>query len=273
MISSTHTVILSKEDIYFKLLKIIYGKDGSIYILSPYYPADKANVFIATINYSQGEIDVPYKELKDVSIVDDDQNRLKLSHHVSGFIQVSGQGIISGLDEDGNPKGIGMQSYPLSEPINGPAFAVTIYGFEHFKQVAKAKDDFHVFSWEAFQLTERFKALRIEGYFFPADDRRFIRKDIDGRAIINLLHPSGRIIPLLVALPPLDCINQTFISIELYFDLGEEEQKLPSFFLSSSTGNIRVNEKCEKLGDGIFIVYPEQNLPNAKSLNYDLKIV
>lgn len=68
-------------------------------MMSPYHPSKEAVVFIATVNYTLETMDISFDELIDVASVEDDQQRLKLSHHLSGFIQISGQGIISGLDE------------------------------------------------------------------------------------------------------------------------------------------------------------------------------
>lgn len=74
------------------------------------------------------------------------------------------------------PKGIGIQSWPLESPIQGPAFGVTIYGYEHFKQIQNLQNDCHVYFVDSYQLSDRFRALTIEGYCFPALHRRFVGK-------------------------------------------------------------------------------------------------
>jgi hypothetical protein len=40
--------------------------------------------------------------------MEDDEYRLKLSHHPDGFVQFSGHGIKSGRNADGTPKGLGV---------------------------------------------------------------------------------------------------------------------------------------------------------------------
>ena len=61
--------------------------------------------------------------------------KIKLSIHQSGFTQFSGSGVISGINQKtGEIKGLGLQSKPLSTPINtGPTFGIVLWGLEHFR--------------------------------------------------------------------------------------------------------------------------------------------
>ncbi len=213
MTSKTHTIVLNQEEKYYKLCKLIYGADGSIFITSPYHPSNEAIVMLSTTNYSLQEMNISIEEAIDVASLEDDEKRLKLTHHVSGLIQVSGKGITSGVDEQGNLKGIGVQSWPLEHPVEGPAFGITIYGFEFFKQVSKIQDDFHTFSIDTDEINKTYTALVIAGYCFPSLYRRFVRTDNHGRKIINLTHPSGMVIPLRIAFPPKTCKCQSFFAI------------------------------------------------------------
>ncbi len=269
MIDNNHTIVLKNKSEYFKLVKLIYGRDGSIYISSPYHKSQDAIVILATINYAKGEIDIKLEETIENASVDDDINSLKLSHHRSGLIQVSGKGITSGVDEFGNLKGIGIQSFPLEDPPPGPSFGVTIYGYNHFKKVENIKKDFRVFEIEDLIYNDKLNCLTIEGYCFPEKFKRFIRTDSRGNKIINLLHPSRTTIPLKVLLPKENVECQSFIGIDLYFDEGMENQKSPSYNISSSPGNLKLNSENETLGEAVFVMYPRQNLPTNKSLNYD----
>ncbi len=56
--------------------------------------------------------------------MEDDEQRLKVSHHPDGFLEFSGHGIRSGRDDAGNPKGIGTVWWPLTLPTLGPAFSL-----------------------------------------------------------------------------------------------------------------------------------------------------
>src|SRR2546423_12523824 len=67
---------------------------------------------------------VALAEAEELATLDDDERRLKISHHPDGFLQFSGQGIRSGRDENGNPKGLGTHSFPLNLPTLGPSFGI-----------------------------------------------------------------------------------------------------------------------------------------------------
>ena len=268
MIDNNHTIVLKNKSEYFKLLKFNYGKDGSIYVSCPYHESRDAIVVLSTINYSKNEVDITLEETIKNASVDDDLKALKLSHHKSGLIQVSGQGIVSGLNEDGSLKGIGIQSFPLDNPAPGPTFIVSIYGYEKFKSVENHKRDFRIFEINDLIHDDQIQSLVIEGYCFPEKFKRFIKTDNHGNKIINLIHPSGITIPLKVCLPKANVTCQSFFGFDLYFEKGMEYQISPSYNISSSTGNIRLNDKNEKLGDSVSIMFPRQNLQTKENLNY-----
>jgi len=267
MISETHTIIVASGKERRKLLKIIYGKDGSLYILSPYHPIPRAVVFKGTVNYSEAESKMHYDELIEVAVVDDDEKRLKLSHHLSGFIQISGDGIVSGIEKDGTVKGIGIQSWRLDGPVAGPAFGVAIYGYECFKKVQQLPKDAHLFLLPDIDTESKKNAIIIECYCFPAAAREKIRQDNNGRDLMQIPNPSGRELTLSVASPPISCECQTFLGIEVRLIDGIEGTPSPSFYLSSSTGNMRTNSKGETLGDAIYCAFPQPKGLAGRSLN------
>ncbi len=91
-----------------------------------------------------GKMPVVYKQIGPASISRDDLvaftagHRVKLSYHQDWFVQFSGevQGkIISGRDHNtGEPKGIGLMTQPLSNPIHtGASFAVVAWGLDDFE--------------------------------------------------------------------------------------------------------------------------------------------
>lgn len=76
-------------------------------------------------------------------------DRVKLSYHVDGFVQFSGenpQTIISGRDPvTKEPKGMGYESYPLATPItSGPSVGMTIWGLDEYLDVGHSKKNEHV---------------------------------------------------------------------------------------------------------------------------------
>jgi hypothetical protein len=268
MINKEHTIALQHEGRLYKLLKLIYGADGSVYITSPYHPCKEGRIHVFTVNYTLLDSVVSFSQAIELASVDDKSNGFKLSHHISGLIQVSGKGITSGVDEQGKPKGIAIQSFPLTRPVGGPTFCAVIYGFEHFKQASKVESDFHVFNYEEFQ-HPTFNALVIEAHCFPSLFRRFVRQESERIQTIRVVHPNGAVLPLRAAFPPVPCDCQSFFGLELYFIEGEADQEIPSIFLSTATGNVRLNEKDERLGDAIFCTFPRVGeITGERNLNY-----
>lgn len=94
-----------------------------------------------SVNYALQEQFVAFSELSDHAGVEDERAALKLSHHPDGFVQFSGTGITSGRDDSGQPKGVGLVSWPLSDPVQGPSFGLVIFGIQHYAPAAGQKDE------------------------------------------------------------------------------------------------------------------------------------
>ena len=73
----------------------------------------------ARVNYSRDQMDIPFEEAVELASLDDDDRRLKLSHHPDGFVQFSGEGVLSGRDPNGAARGMGVMSWPLAAPVRG----------------------------------------------------------------------------------------------------------------------------------------------------------
>jgi hypothetical protein len=120
-----------------KLTKVIsYGADG-FGALVPYHRAHSGFVAKVPMDYRRvGEFSVPEDEIVGFT----SEHRVKLSSHADGFAQFSGevQGkVISGRDPvTGEPKGVGLMTQPLSNPIQtGPSFGVTAWGLSDFEEL------------------------------------------------------------------------------------------------------------------------------------------
>lgn len=70
---------------------------------------------------------------------------VKFSYHPDGFVQFSSatnDRIVSGRYEDGTPKGLGLISWPLSDPIvTGPSMTVSFHGLEGFAEAKPSRVD------------------------------------------------------------------------------------------------------------------------------------
>lgn len=122
-----------------KLTKVIgYGTQGFAVVM-PYHRARSGFVGKIPVDYNSiGPFAVPQEDF--IGFTADD--RVKLSYHPDGFAQFSGetQGkIISGRDPiTGEPKGVGLMTQPLSDPIRtGPSFSVAAWGLEDFEELSE----------------------------------------------------------------------------------------------------------------------------------------
>ncbi len=109
-----------------------YG-DGGVSLLSPYHAARAGFLTKTLYDYSKSEVTTSLEEAETFSASD----RVKLSYHVDGFVQFSGEDrgrIVSGRDPvTGEPKGLGIVANPMNRPVQtGPAFGVMLWGLEDF---------------------------------------------------------------------------------------------------------------------------------------------
>jgi hypothetical protein len=253
MAKTKYTILFEREGLFYKLCKIIFGADGSYYVTIPYHSADKGIFLKCTVNYDQFEMMIPVGDSLDIA--SSDEKRIKLSHHPDGFVQFSGQGLISGKDVEGNIKGIGVMSWPLAKPVHGPAFIIVAWGIEKLKHVYQVKRKSYIFHSHNLIPNPRSNGLILEGHYFPPEARRFIQIDADGTQVISIIHPVGIIMPLRVLLASNTCSLPGFIGLALYED-PVKFSAASGFAISGSTGNIRYNAKNDRLGDGIFCIYP-----------------
>lgn len=263
-----YTVVYETGGIRRKLCKIWFGPDGSYYVTSPYHPAKKALLFKATVNYASDEMTISLDEALDLASAEDDAKRIKLSHHPDGLVQFSGHGIVSGLDAQDQIKGVGVRSWPLDNPPRGPAFALAMRGVEQFRLADKVSDEICLFTEQSVVPIPGANLLVLEGHYFPAPWRRFVRLRPVGTHSIDIVHPAGVVLRLKVLFPPERCPVQGFLGVELYTDVGDPETPAPSFILSGSTGDLRSNDENELLGDGIFCLYPRGALRARRSVDF-----
>ncbi len=104
MSKQKHTVVVEKDGQLRKMFKIWFGADGSYYVTVPYHTARTAHLWKRTVPYdtSFGKLfSSTSQDVVDAAILEDDDGRLKLSHHPDGFCQFSGHGVLSGKDKNG----------------------------------------------------------------------------------------------------------------------------------------------------------------------------
>jgi hypothetical protein len=254
MATAKYTVIYDSGNSKHKLLKIMLSNDGSYYATCPYHKSDRVELWKGTVNYANPSRRSRHDPIE-LAVLEDDQHRLKLSHHPDGFLQFSGHGIRSGRDRNGSPKGLGLMSFPLSRPTAGPAFGLSVQNPLAFKQADAEREGDIVFKREGLFMAPGDNGLVMESYYFRPEWRRFVKLR-SGRPIIHLRHPSGALLELQVCGPPSNSWRTGFIGIDLWpapIKFGRAES---GFAMSSPTGNLRHNDEGELEADALFAVYP-----------------
>lgn len=164
-------VVIEHSGLQHKILKITPHKDGGFDIHAPYHRSEEGYISKLYMPYIMGDIKIPINESIEQFYT---HRRVKLSIHRSGFVQFSGKGITSGLDDSGKPRGLAINSLPLDTPVDsGPTFAVTVWGTEDFVGLDSKKKtkNYICFGEQDFYYRQTNKdnwnAYIIEGFVFP----------------------------------------------------------------------------------------------------------
>ncbi len=272
-ITGNYRIVLSKNHESFKICRVFFGADGSYYVTWPYHPERKAFLAKMTWNYAKDHMWIAVQDMIDTGASDDDEGHLKLSHHPDGFVQFSGEGILSGKDGD-NIRGFGVMSWPLAHPAGGPAFGVVIGRIESFDRSSDIGEDSVILNYDDLTPTPGDDLLLLEGHYFVPEWRRFVELRADGKRIISLVHPAQAVVTMPVLLPQQSCALQGFIGLHVYTGRQDDDTESPIVAISSSIGNIRANEHGENLGDGLLCHYPRPgSVRPSRSIDYRRPVV
>src|SRR5690242_3252278 len=77
-----------------KLARYVIGSDGSYYVTCPYHESGKVYLSKRTMSFADGAKHADTEPVE-LALLDDDERRLKLTHHPDGWVQFSGKGIVS----------------------------------------------------------------------------------------------------------------------------------------------------------------------------------
>mgnify|MGYP001600961504 FL=1 len=258
-------VVVKKSGLSHKICKIWFGSDGSYYVTVPYHSANKAVITCATLNYAAGPMqEIALSDMLEVASLDDD-GRLKLSHHPDGFCQFSGEGILSGRDENGSPKGVGVLARALTHVANGPTFGLVFFGLHDFMRCESVGDNDVVLDADCLAPLPDCDGFRIEGYYLRPDFRRFIETDSNGVQWISIIHPITAILRLRVVLAPINCAIPGLIGLHM-FSCPRDKGTL-GFAITGPGGNLRDNARGENVGDMITAIYPPPDqMPTRRDL-------
>jgi hypothetical protein len=274
--SVMHTVWYRVAGLSYKVFKVGFGGDGSYYVTTPYHPLDTAIAAKVRVNYARDQglgIKQALEGALEIAVVDDDEHRLKLSHHPDGFLQFSGQGILSGRHPSGKPKGLGLRSWELQRPTFGPSFGVGMYRPELMGRQGKPDPADVVFDGDDLDYMRMpghdFLDVRFAGHYFPPRFRSFVRPRGDGGYRMSIVNPESHVVhELQVVLASKESALPGVIGLSA----EPMEMGIEGFSLSSSTGGLRRSSLTgDLIGDQLVCLYPrptDLTKAHIESLNY-----
>lgn len=278
-------IVLRQRDSFYKISKITPHSDGGFNILMPYCSIKKGYIFKADVSYSQFSKITRDKIIQEFTI----DNDTKLSIHKSGFVQFSGSGILSGIDEStGKIKGVGVFSEPLTRPItSGPTFGFHLWGLPCFEKLDGVKKNVNKIIFEEDDLYYRYggelpsdiiedaedidwESYIIEGFYFGNDVLPFVKYD-GGRPVISVRFPNFEIPNSIFKMKVIFLKNSPgFIGliVSKTYTIHKKSEKT-GYILTGPTGNIR-GRKGNMIGTAIFCAYPmlTRITPQTQSLSY-----
>ena len=136
------TVVVEEAGALRRVLKVLPLSDGGLAVTTPYHAARDGFLFKSPRMRGAGTRMLDPGDLIPFNAND----RVKLSYHVDGFAQFSGEDnarIVSGRDRDtGMPKGLGLVTNPLEDPLtSGPSVGCTIWGLGDFEDWKPKRGD------------------------------------------------------------------------------------------------------------------------------------
>jgi hypothetical protein len=136
--------ILDEESKYRKFFKIIPYRSGGFAIVLPKFVDSQTGRLEKTlVTYENMGTHIETK--RDESEQYGANDIVKFSYHTDGFVQFSSttnDKIVSGRNPDGTPKGLGVFSWPLNNPIStGPSMSMTIWGLDRLSEETENKVD------------------------------------------------------------------------------------------------------------------------------------
>jgi hypothetical protein len=269
-----YTILIKDENKVKKITKIITYSEGGFAVAVPYHNAKNGHLIKYEIDYDKKTIYV----IKSDTINYVASDRVKLSIHQDGFVQFSGENsgkIISGRDENGNPKGLGYLTSPLSNPIlTGPTLGVLVWGLEDFTDfdVEKASDEIVLFNNQDIYLRDfkpNFNGYFIECFVFPIRFFSGVRIDDNNKYILEMCFKNFEAYNAVIKLKVLPTDSKEYF-------LGLMASKVQVFQNSPSGFSLNAPSKLKSVKDStgtvMAAIYPAPNNDDEiPSINLDFK--
>jgi hypothetical protein len=261
-----YTIAYSEEGKTYKIAKVIFGSDGSYYLTCPYHQTNTAFLCKGFIDADKTSQEFSLDEVPQSATVDDDEKRLKLSHHPDGWVQFSGNGFISGRGSLGRSSGINMESFPLTMNNRAGAFTITIRNPIEFKLLEQHTDRVCLFAADQMLSPNQSNLLIVEGTYFPEWWRRFVRTDHSGQLVLDAAYSGPTLVRWRVLPFPGDSKGLGLLGINAY--RWRIDSHTGFDFIVSVIGK-QIGEHNSQKQEALFCMYPRPpKVENAPSLHY-----
>lgn len=232
-----------------QLLKVGYLADGSYWIQDLIRPkGEAARCSVVKLAWHQKNHGMRTTKALYQAVT---TGNLKLSHHLSGRAQISGEGVVSGYDEQGNPKGAAIVAFLLDESNDGgTTLGFMTWGVQHHPRDAKAGDIVlipDVARIHSSVAGEPLNAIVVEGYYLL---KKFLPKPPFSQDVVNYHNPIAGDCQLQIVQSP--DASPGVLGFCASFTKTEATAK-SGFTLSGAPGKI-YGDYC----DGISIIYPHE---------------
>lgn len=174
----------------YRIAKIFGPNDGGFTLFPSMHINATGHVLKSPINYSLVENAIA---LKDIGRKFTASTPVKLSYHPSGLAQFSAAGgsIVSGTNEAGQIKGVGLYTHPLSRPItSGPAAAILAWGIEEFNIEQDTENGVMIFDVPSLECCdsplEEVNAVKVNFFTIPKSQLQYATRDAGRRIFTNV---------------------------------------------------------------------------------------
>lgn len=134
----------SESGNYYTALKIMPYSSGGFAVILPRHTGSSTGV-LEQYRMLYEDYGTKMKIVRDSAQQYRAEDIVKLSYHQDGFVQFSSttnRKIRSGKNEDGTPKGLGVQSWGLDDPVStGASIALSLWGLGELSALSSSKVD------------------------------------------------------------------------------------------------------------------------------------
>jgi len=243
-------IALAHNDFCKQILKVGYSSDGGYWIqdlLRMQNDKQECGIFkYATDINNHGRRKAPILYSAYTS------GNVKLSHHSDGRAQISGEGVLSGYNQDGTPKGAAIMSFPLHTTNDGGmVFSFLFWGIQNIKRDGQVTD--YILKIDKNRIRNhhqdmRLNAYAIEGYYILKQD---LPDGFDYSRTITYNNPIAGVIEL--TLIPSPDITPGVLGLGATLGHHDFNTEL-GFTLSGAPGLIYDKKYC----DGLSMIYPNK---------------